>query len=152
MMRLISVDIIPIEILDTGLVSFLKNYRETVLKNLATRASLLLSDCQEFYIVGFDPNVLGRGDLHYTLDTLSKVNKNTAERIENTVCTNVFWSDSSRVMYEVYTAEQFLLLYKEASIFMMMQNFLVICLEQTLRKFCQFAYNENENAGEEMKE
>ena len=118
-------------------------------RNLET--GLVLFECQDYIIAGFDTDVLGRGNLHYTLDTIKQSDmKNTVERIKNTGATEVFWRDSSRVMYEVYTAEQFLLLYKEASIFMMMQKLYSDGLEQTLRN-SYINHTENSNSAEDMK-
>ena len=138
--------------LETGLVLFEEFDRETDVEKICDKGITLAKlDCQDYIIAGFDANVLGRGDLHYTLDTIKQSDmKNTAERIKTTGATEVFWRDSSRVMYEVYTAEQFLLLYKEASIFMMMQKLYSDGLEQTLRN-SYVNHTENSNSAEDMK-
>ena len=138
--------------LETGLVLFEEFDRETDVEKIYDKGITLAKlDCQDYIIAGFDTDVLGRGNLHYTLDTIKQSDmKNTVERIKNTGANEVFWRDSSRVMYEVYTAEQFLLLYKEASIFMMMQKLYSDGLEQTLRN-SYVNHTENSNSAEDMK-
>lgn len=120
--------------IQTGLVLFEEFDRETNIEKLYDKGLTLAKlDCEDYIFAGFTSDVLGRGELHYSLNTIKQTDmKNTMERI-NLGATEVFWRDSDRVMYEVYTAEQFSKLYKESCIFMMMQKLYSDGLEQELK-------------------
>lgn len=88
------------------------------------------NSCEENIVKGFDADVLGRGDLHYSL-TLTKQN-DLKVLMQNILAgaESVLWHDDSKVMHEVYTAEQFKALYEIGYSFMIMCKIYSDGLEQ----------------------
>ena len=79
--------------------------------NLKTKISQIKNWCKNAIVGGTDADVLGRGMLHYTLTETQQADiKVLMANIQNGA-EAVLWHDDSRVMHEVYTAEQFTALY-----------------------------------------
>lgn len=78
---------------------------------LSSKISEIKKSCESAIVSGTNADVLGRGELHYSLTSTKQDDiKVLMSNIQNGA-TSVLWHDDSRVMHEVYTAEQFTLLY-----------------------------------------
>ena len=78
---------------------------------LSSKILEIKKSCESAIIAGTDADVLGRGLLHYSLTQTKQDDiKVLMSNIINGA-TSVLWHDDSRVMHEVYTAEQFTVLY-----------------------------------------
>lgn len=79
---------------------------------LSSKISQIKKSCESAIISGTDADVLGRGLLHYSLtETKQDDIKVLMQSIQNGT-EGVLWHDDSRVMHEIYTAEQFTALYQ----------------------------------------
>lgn len=77
-----------------------------------TKCQEIKKSCESAIISGTDADVLGRGLLHYSLtETKQDDIKVLMQNIQNGA-EGVLWHDDSRVMHEIYTAEQFTALYQ----------------------------------------
>lgn len=70
--------------------------------------------CAEKITAGFTADVLGRGQLHYSLTQTQQDDLKVLVASIQASAPAVLWHDSSRVMHEQYTAQQFLQLYQLA--------------------------------------
>lgn len=88
------------------------NYSILILPEIKQRKiNEIKSSCENAIIHGTDADVLGRGMLHYSLTQIKQDDiKVLMLNIQNGAA-NVLWHDDSRVMHEVYSAEQFSQLY-----------------------------------------
>lgn len=68
--------------------------------------------CAEAITGGFDADILGRGNLHYTLTEIQQRDLQTQYAAVQTGATEALWHDASRVTHEVYTAAQFTALFQ----------------------------------------
>lgn len=99
-----------------------------------SKTTEIKSACAFQIVSGIDFDALGTGTkLHYTLEQTKQDDMKILMTSISDGANAVLWHDSSRVMHEVYTAEQFTKLYKAV------MNFIVGCkihsdgLEQYLR-------------------
>ena len=77
--------------------------------------------CESVIIAGTDADVLGAGELHYSLTEIKQRDISTLYAAVQAGAEYVLWHDDSRVMHEKYTAEQFTNLYN------ILYNFTVSC-------------------------
>lgn len=80
-------------------------------------SSKIKSLCSENIINGFDADVLGRGQLHYTLTEIQQRDLQVQYDAVLKGTEEVLWRDTSRVTHETYTAEQFSQLFKTGYVY-----------------------------------
>lgn len=84
----------------------------------AERSAAIKAACEAAIIGGFDADVLGRGNLHYTLTEIQQRDLQSQDAAVRAGATSVFWHDTSRVTHETYTAAQFKALFNTGYAYM----------------------------------
>lgn len=103
---------------------------------IAERSADIKSACGAAIVQGFDANVLGRGNLHYTLTEIQQRDMEVLLQKVKDGAAAVLWHDSSRVTHELYTAEQFIQLFGIGYAHMISCKIQSDWLEQLVRDLC----------------